>query len=479
MDARPVSNIAAIERMAAETQTIAPRACLVDLENGTTSTSAILDALHQHLPRTPIGLLTGEGRREEALILLRERRVDRIIPAIEGGANLPEHSTALEKHGARLNALYHRLQDEPPRTLFVTGATGFLGGHFLRYLLRCGNDRVIALTRSAGGVPFDQRLAYLQHLHPCRITCVEGDITHPGLGLSHQDAAYIAETVDDVWHLAAITKFEDILREKILRTNLNGTKHVVEATRHFKRLTRFHHVSTAYIAGDWSQTGPVPEAPFPPPPAFKNPYEESKYYAEQYVLGSGLPAIVYRPSIILGERISGLCDGQTVYNVAKMLRLARLAGERATRDDHDRPTSFRVVVDPSASKNLIPVDDVVCRMLHIAGGAPAPGSVYHLAHDTPTPMTELIEVIAALLKLTHYMPVRTLDDTSLSASEAVLERVSTVFRPYMLSADALFSTERATAAAPGHPLMPVGSPILRFLLRAFFEQHYGWPFEGV
>lgn len=478
MGAQRVSSVSVIRRLAAGSQATVPRACLVDLESGTPATLAILDALHRHLPRTPIGLIAGEDQRDAALSLLRDRRVDRIVPACDSGTPLPAHVAALEHHGERLDALHRRLKNRQPQTLFVTGATGFLGGHFLRYLLRCGNDHVIALTRDAGNTPFDQRLAHLQRLHPERIECVKGDITCAGLGLSYQDAATLAETVDEVWHLAAITKFEEILREQIVRTNLQGTQHVVEAVRPFKKLVRFHHVSTAYTAGAWGSATPVPESLFPSPKAFRNAYEESKYFAEHYILQSDLPAVVYRPSIILGESISGLCDGQTVYNVAKMLRLARLAGERSTRHAPGVSTSFRVVVDPAAAKNLVSVDDVVCRMLHIAAGLPAPGSVYNLAHDTPTPMTELIEVIAGLLGLADYQPVRSLDGAALSPAEAVLERVSGVFRPYMLAADPSFATDSATAATPGHSPLPMERSCLHFLLRAFFEQHYGWAFGG-
>ena len=123
---------------------------------------------------------------------------------------------------------------------------------------------------------------------------------------------------------------------------------------------------------------------------------------------SGLPATIYRPSIILGETVSGLCDGQTVYNVAKMLRLARLAGERAAKKT-GAFGSFRVAVDPGAAKNLVPVDTVVDRMLRIAAGEPDAGGYYNLAHERPTPMTELIHVIAKLLDIPQYQAVRELD----------------------------------------------------------------------
>ena len=422
-----------------------------------------------------MGLVVSEAERDVALQWLRERRVDRLIPKRHFDTGRGGHLKALAEHGARLDALYRHLAAAPPRTLLVTGASGFLGGHFLRYLLRCGNDRVIALTRRGRNTPATARLAHLQRLHPGRIACIEGDLCQPELGLAAADVARIAEEVDGVWHLAAVTRFEEILREEIFRVNLEGTRNVLALARRLPRLHCFHHVSTAYVAGNWDGAGAVPEARLARPSKFKNPYEESKYLAEEAVAESGLPAAIYRPSIILGETVSGLSDGQTVYNVAKMLRLARLAGERDAAKT-GAFGSFRVAVDPGAEKNFIPVDDVVARMLRIAASAPTPGGYFNLAHSQPTSMADLIDVIADLLELPHYRAVRDLEGAPLSAAESVLERVAGVFRPYMLRRDPLFGTERA--ARIGGTLAPVDRERLRYLLRAFFEQQYGWTFDA-
>ncbi len=445
--------------------------CLVGAPEDADGLDDLLEALHRQLPRVPLGFVAGHEHRDHALKALRFRGIDRIIPSDIDAAGLDSALKALAEHNVRLTRLQAALSEWATPTIFLTGATGFLGGHFLRYLLRCTSTHVIALTRQRGNTPFDQRLTHLDRLHPGRIVCVEGDVGLPGLGLSDEAHALVAAQPIEVWHMAAITRFEEMLREAIFNVNLEGTRHVVNFSRKLPDLKHLHHVSTAYVAGNGYTAAPVPEAPLERPATFKNPYEESKYEAEQCVVHSDLPWTIYRPSIILGESVSGLCDGQTVYNVAKMLRLAQKAGARQVVAQPETPR-FRVVVDQGAAKNLIHVDDVVCRMLHIAAHLPERGSCFHITHDVPTPMTDLIAVIAALLDIPEYESVQTLDGAPLSAAEALLERISGVFRPYMLSRDAHFESDHAYVTSGRLPLCPMNRRRLHFLMQSFLEQHY-------
>ena len=449
--------------------------CLIGSPEDADGLDDLLDALHSQLPQVPLGLIATREQRAHALNALRSCRIDRLIPAEIDAAGLDGALTALAEHSARLIRLQGALSEWAAPTIFLTGATGFLGGHFLRYLLRCTATHVIALTRRSGNTPFDQRLAHLDRLHPGRIVCVEGDVGLPYLGLSEEAHALVAAQPIEVWHMAAITRFEEILREAIFNVNLEGTRHVLNFARKLPDLKHLHHVSTAYVAGNGYPSSPVPEAPLERPATFKNPYEESKYEAEQCVVHSDLPWTIYRPSIILGESVSGLCDGQTVYNVAKMLRLAQKAGAReALAQPKVETPRFRVVVDHGAAKNLIHVDDVVCRMLLIAAQPPKPGTCFHITHDVPTPMTDLIAVIAALLDIPEYEAVQTLEGAPLSAAETVLERISGVFRPYMLTSDARFETGHADVTSGRLPLCPMSRRRLHFLMQSFLEQHYNF-----
>lgn len=443
--------------------------CLVDFDAGGLWEPVLYYLSREH-PLVPVGLVSRNEDRAAAFALLRARRVDRVVPQGDLEDGLNAHLEALAAHGRRLTQLRAALHGFDGMTFLVTGATGFLGGHFLRYLLRCSTARVVALTRATAVAAYNERLAHLEQLHPDRIQHVEGDVRVPGLGIDAAQRIWLSEKVDAMWHFAADTRFEAILRDELFRANEEGTRNVVRFAQSLQRLRHFHHVSTAYVAGDGRGGSTVPEMALERPIAFKNPYEESKFAAERVVVDSGLPATIYRPSIILGERVSGLCDGQTVYKVAQLLRLALLSGQRnraaATR-------SFRVVVDPETTKNLIPADDVVCPMLMLAARGGAPGRHHHLTHPEPTLMADLIAVMAGVLDIPEYEAVSTLEGATLSPAEAVLQRISGVFKPYMLNSDPLF----ARCGAGGY-VSPVKSADLRFLLQSFFEQHYGWDFQS-
>ncbi len=443
--------------------------CLIDFDSSGGHASAI-QVLNRAYPLVPVGLVTRSDDREAAITLLRSRAVDRVVPEPDLEVHLDYHVAALVQHGRRLQELRRALASLEDTTLLLTGATGFLGGHFLRYLLRCSGARVVALTRGTCTESFDQRLAHLQRIHPGRIRCVAGDVRTPDLGIASPERDKLSATVDFVWHLAADTRFEALLRDELFRTNLEGTRNVVEFARSLPKLKHFYHVSTAYVAGDQRRGGTMPEAMLARPATFKNPYEESKFAAECAVAESGIPATIFRPSIILGERVSGLCDGQTVYKVAQLLRLARLSGKRGLPDQEQ---SFRVVVDPDTTKNLVSADDVVYHMLQLAVGGTAPGSYFHLTHPQPTLMADLISVIADVLNIPEYEAVSTLEGATLSASEAVLQRISGVFKPYMLNSDPEFHR-----SSPEWWMPPLDQKGLHFLLRSFFEQHYGWDFQS-
>jgi nucleoside-diphosphate-sugar epimerase len=442
--------------------------CLVDFEE-VRHDSSVLRTLNQTWPLMPIGLVTRGEDREAAFALLRARAVDRVVPATDLEDHLDTHLAALLSHGQRLHRLHRELSPLQGATLLLTGATGFLGGHFLRYRLRCSGARVVALVRSSSTEPFNQRLAHLERLYPGRIQPVEGDVRLPGLGIAPANREALLTVVDALWHFAADTRFEALLRDELFRTNFDGTRHVIEFARALPGLKHLYHVSTAYVAGDQRRNNRVPEALLTRPASFKNPYEESKYAAECAVAESGLPATIFRPSIILGERVSGLCDGQTVYKVAQLLRLARLSGQRSVPGENQ---SFRVVVDPDTTKNLVAADDVVFHMLRLAAVGSEPGSYYHLTHPTPTIMADLISVIAGVLNIPEYEAVPTLEGATLSASEAVLQRISGVFRPYMLNSDPEF-----VRSSPEGWMPPMDQERLQFLLQSFFEQHYGWDFQ--
>lgn len=180
---------------------------------------------------------------------------------------------------------------------FLTGVTGLVGGELLPALLNSNPDRrLIILTRSP------DKISLLGHT--ARTTVVEGDITRTGLGLHSGTLRQIQKEVTEIMHCAAETRF-GLPIEEARATNVRGTSNVLKLAGDCKRLEKFAHLSTAYVAG--RTTGHIPETNLRNHSGFVNTYQESKYEAEQIVFQamSEIPAVIYRLSTIIGDSKTG------------------------------------------------------------------------------------------------------------------------------------------------------------------------------
>lgn len=105
-------------------------------------------------------------------------------------------------------------------TVFVTGASGFLGKALLEKLLRsCNGIKTIQiLLRSKRGMSSEQRLKEMLE-NPVfdrirekdstrfkKVKIVEGDVSLPQLGLNETDRKFLAENVNIVFHSAATVR---------------------------------------------------------------------------------------------------------------------------------------------------------------------------------------------------------------------------------------------------------------------------------
>jgi thioester reductase-like protein len=198
-------------------------------------------------------------------------------------------------------------------TVFLTGATGFLGMEVLARLLAHGDRDVVCLVRAADADGAQERLdAVLAKLwedpapYRARARAVAGDVTRPGLGLEGAERARLAEEIGAVLHCAASITF-DLPLEEARDINVEGTREVIGFAREAKtlgRLTRFVHVSTAFVGG--RHPGVFGESELDTGQVFRNTYERTKWEAEHVLAAAGdLSPAVARPSIVMGDSRSG------------------------------------------------------------------------------------------------------------------------------------------------------------------------------
>lgn len=275
-----------------------------------------------------------------------------------------------------------------PKNLFITGVTGTLGKEFVRELLQTTPHRLFILVRRQGRYSHWDRARKIlsawgleRHL-ATRVHVFSGDVTEPRFGLSPEDLACLRKEVDEFYHIAALTALNGS-KEDCEQTNLGGTRHALEIAWDFLReghLERFFYFSTAYVAGS-RQTYHSMEDGLPEKPAHSNFYESSKYQAETLVrnaMKNGLPATIFRPSIVVGDSRTGeVSEFNVIYPFLKLFAHGILK-TLPTRLDN--------------SFNIVPIDFVIQASQAIARQPSSKGKTFHLVTLNPPSIGMLLEL---------------------------------------------------------------------------------------
>lgn len=222
------------------------------------------------------------------------------------------------------------------KTVFVTGADGFIGSHLVELLVTAGaHVRASVLYNSWNykGWLSDISGAALEavEIFPCDV----------------RDAERVTQAVagcDYVFHLAsliAIPYSYDAPRSYV-ETNVTGALNVLQACRNSDSLTRLLHVSTSEVYGS-AQTVPIAESH---PLVGQSPYSASKIAADKLVesfhLSFGLPVVTARPFNTFGPR-------QTARAVIPTIASQLLAGRDTIKLGSLHPTrDFNYATDTAA-----------------------------------------------------------------------------------------------------------------------------------
>ncbi|HZE26780.1 MAG TPA: hopanoid-associated sugar epimerase [Terriglobales bacterium] len=170
---------------------------------------------------------------------------------------------------------------------FVTGATGFLGAHVARALAEQGAELRL-LVRSTSD---------LRNLEGLRADRVTGDLRSPG-SLEKAIAG-----CDTVFHVAADYRLWVRDPEQMYRSNVEGTRALLEAARK-NGVRRVVYTSTVATMGFTSNGHPADEESWVSIGDMIGHYKRSKFMAEQVALGagrSGQDVVVVNPSTPVGE----------------------------------------------------------------------------------------------------------------------------------------------------------------------------------
>jgi thioester reductase-like protein len=285
--------------------------------------------------------------------------------------------------------------DAFPRTVFLTGATGVLGGRVLKELLQSTSSRIYCLARGGDSEHCRQRVrsflrvydqeAALEAEFRSRVIVVRGDVTQERLGLTEKRYAELQAEIDITIHAAANTSLLAKYR-RLEPINVQGTGRVIEfclgtAERNLS------YVSTYTVMGDktFDERVRFRETDYDLGQGFNHMnYQRSKFRAEAMVRAArdrGLKWRIFRPGQIYGDSITGAYPHSETQVTGLFYDLFRTAMDTAVM-----PESY-------IHYDVVPVDYVSRGIVALSGGIDDFFDVYHLTNPDAKTFAEVMGLL--------------------------------------------------------------------------------------
>ena len=235
---------------------------------------------------------------------------------------------------------------------FVTGASGFIGGHLSAALVRRGwTVRALVHQTKLSGSP--------------EVQAIRGDIQDFGL------LKEVLQGTDVLFHLAAALGASLIDRDKFFRINVEGTENVLRAARE-NAVKKVIHFSSAGVLGAVKKNDVAAED-YPLNP--QNIYDLTKLEGEKTALrfaAEGMKVAVIRPGWTYGP------GDRRTFKLIKSINQGR----------------FFLVAGGKGVQTPIYIEELVDGILLCAENG-RPGEIYHLAGKEILQVREMAEDIAA------------------------------------------------------------------------------------
>jgi dTDP-glucose 4,6-dehydratase len=253
--------------------------------------------------------------------------------------------------------------------VLVTGGAGFIGSNFVRYLLESRSDIEL--------INFD-KLTYAGN--PENLRNVADDPRYHFIRGDISDTLAVGKIfelgLDAIVNFAAETHVDRSIEDAspFLKTNILGTRCLLEAARHFDSL-RFIQISTDEVYGSAPAGASFTEGATLDP---RSPYAASKASADHFVAAYantyGVSAVILRCTNNYGP-----------FQFPEKLIPLMIANAREHK-------SLPIYGDGLQERDWLFVEDY-CRAIALALDKAKPGSVYNVSAGTPQPNLKIVRTI--------------------------------------------------------------------------------------
>jgi thioester reductase-like protein len=276
-----------------------------------------------------------------------------------------------------------------PKSVFLTGATGFLGAYLLDELVQKTQADIYCLVRCRDFEEGKQRLK--KHLQfyalwndefSSRIIPVVGDLSKPLLGLSEPQFGDLARYIDVIYHNGAQVNAARPY-SALKTTNVLGTQEVLRLASIIQTKPVHFISSIAVFFSKAHHQVDIKETDNPDGNTLKGGYRQSKWVAEQLVMTAqkrGLPAGIYRAGRILGHSETGI-TGNLNDLLCLLIKGCIQMGIFSASD---------MII------NVAPVDYISQVIIHLSWQQKSFGKVFHLLNSHSITWKQLFEHIRAL-----------------------------------------------------------------------------------
>ena len=271
------------------------------------------------------------------------------------------------------------------RVVLLTGVSGFVGHLMAAVLLARHNDLRLFLPFRSHHTESDLADRILQRakeLNPSANLSEKRLIMKPVsnlLDLISMDSQLREVGVQEIIHSAGSVSYDD--EETLLEVNVELTRYLVDLGKKLD-VRRFIYISTAFSCGFGRKL--IFEDLHPEPKFDPTLYTKTKRQTENLIINSGVPYVIMRPSIVIGDSQTGVYYGKP-YGIYQLMHFAHKVGRGSRKDNLH-------IIAPNVKLQVIHQDhfqDAMEKVFHHA----EPGTIVHLASEYSSLITsrELID----------------------------------------------------------------------------------------